>query len=186
MAAHIMIDIETLGTRPDAAIGALAAVHFDPATGEALDTFEARINVAESLIEGFSADAATLAFWRRQLRDARTQVTTGRAHPREALEGLCRWLDGIARPDERIVWANGAGFDPVIVETHLNHFGLDAPWRWWNVRDLRTLRALAREAGLSLPVRPAELPEHQALADAIWQSRQTAWLLSALRMEQAA
>ena len=186
MAAHIMIDIETLGTAADAAIGVIAAVHFDPDTGEALDTFEARIRVAESLIEGFSADEATLAFWRRQMRDARAQVTCGQAHPREAVDKLAAWLDGIAPLDERIVWANGAGFDPVILETHLRRYGVPIPWRWWNVRDLRTLRALAKANGLRLPERPDALPTHQALADAIWQSQQTAWLLRAMQLERAA
>ena len=68
--AHIMIDCETLGTRPGCHILSLAAIGFAPATGVMdPEPFEARIGLPPG--GDLTVDADTLRWWLRQSDDAR-------------------------------------------------------------------------------------------------------------------
>lgn len=60
---HLMIDTETLGNGPDAAIFAIGAVFFDPFTGKLGKQFEKFIDPVDSERNGGTVNAATAVWW---------------------------------------------------------------------------------------------------------------------------
>ena len=72
---HIMIDLETMGTRPDAPIVAIGAVAFRPDSqhkdgemelGGIYGTFYMTIDLAKSVREGAVIDPDTVMWWMQQ------------------------------------------------------------------------------------------------------------------------
>lgn len=159
---HVMIDIETLGVTPDAAILAIGACAFDPETGDVGDTFYAGIELSYA-IKNRRIDADTLAWWLKQSEAARNAAFfQGTYTLREALEALTAWL-----PSPAVVWGNGSGFDITLLENAYLQVGLLVPWNYRNVRDMRTIVALEAVGKDEIP--PVGTA-HNALDDAIWQA----------------
>lgn len=63
---NIMADIETMSTKPDAAIIAIGAVAFDLPGKEILDRFYTTVDLASSMAHGGVVDASTILWWMRQ------------------------------------------------------------------------------------------------------------------------
>ena len=71
---HVMIDVETLGTRPDAALLQVAAIAFEPFSGGKVlngKAFNQYVMVQDN--EG-SIDNGTVAFWLKQNQTAQRRV----------------------------------------------------------------------------------------------------------------
>lgn len=164
---HIMVDIETLGTRPGAAILSIGAVVFAPYDDlvPLRDTFLVHIDLASALASG-SVDAATLRWWLLQDAAARAEAFSGEVDVDTALRRLNQWwplpMAGHLPP----VWANDPAFDLVLLEQAYARRGYDAPWTYREHRSCRTLKALTPDA--AVPQRDGG--EHQALADAQYQA----------------
>lgn len=159
----IMIDIETLGTKPGSVIASIGAVAFDATTGEMGDTFYIKIDVADAESEGLSIDANTVAWWMQQSDEARASTFTG-----EDIVGLAmaleELLEYVKRQNADRVWGNGPSFDLVQLEAAYSALGGNAPWSFRAHRDLRTLRDLT---GVDIPNIGTA---HNALDDAIAQA----------------
>lgn len=174
---HCMIDLETLGTAPDAAIMQIGAVAFEPWIGGEIQRehgFNRFLKMDES---NGTFDHGTLIFWLQenyacgmgnQLRSSSVPVT-------QALTELIQWPTRMAMSgwwDFECVWANSPDFDLAILRSayrrHLGHS--EPPWHYRASRCCRTLWAL--QGG-----RPEEamegLTEHDALDDAVQQAYQT-------------
>lgn len=169
---HIMIDLETIGTRPGSAILTIGAVRFDPATdnlGDIIDprmlpedrAFYRRIERGSCTALGLTEDADTLAWWGRQSTEARQEAFD--ADPRhpiaEVMAAFTHWCGRDPFP-----WSHGASFDVVLCEAIFERLGLRAPWKFWNVRDTRTLYVFTGEK----PIRDDN--HHHALYDACAQA----------------
>ncbi len=155
MNTHAMIDLETLGHRPGAALIALGAVKFDGTeiTGE----FYRRIDAESCVQAGLAVDVSTVLWWFKQDDDARLEVAkAGDALP-DVLLAFSQWLGG---PDAR-VWGNGAAFDNALLAAAYAACRLPLPWKFRNDRCYRTLKAL--RPGLASP---ALGTKHNALDDA--------------------
>lgn len=168
---NVMIDLETLSTRMDAAILSIGAVRFD--SDKIGEKFYTAVTVDSNTERGRHVSGATLAWWMGQSADARAVFTDAQAiHISAALCVLSSFLG-----PEAIVWGNGANFDISILQHAFEQQGMSVPWKYNNVRCLRTIRNLdgAKEC--------VQVPEntcaHNALADAEWQAR---WLQNAWRM----
>lgn len=172
--AHVMIDIETLSTRPTAAVVAIGAVAFDPDAGP--DAVDPGAHGIEILVRPTSGrghiDPDTLAWWVEQSEPARQRLAAavfkGVTLPL-ALFRLSSWFHDCVHP-EACVWAHGAGFDPPILEHHFGESGIVPPWNYRRVRDTRTLYMLASD-GVA-PEIPFLGTPHSALDDAAHQARQ--------------
>lgn len=57
---HVMIDTETLGRTPGSVVRSVAAVEFDPQTGETGRQKVWKIDLADSIRYGFKVEASTL------------------------------------------------------------------------------------------------------------------------------
>lgn len=174
---HVMIDIETMSTAPNAAILAIGAVTFTVDNG--VDPTSARewlVDLGDSVAHGGQMDADTVLWWTQQSERARRGlVATRQLREQAALEGLAWMLSCV--PAKRAIWANGTDFDLVILRSALHRHGMRDLWAYWQQRDLRTLRKLLPH--VPAPAR-AEEDKHGALRDAVHQAEHCVALLREL------
>ncbi|MBY0237899.1 MAG: 3'-5' exoribonuclease [Burkholderiaceae bacterium] len=165
----VMIDLETMGTRPDAPIIAIGAVAFDIDKGVLGERFYTTVDLASSVSQGARIDPGTVMWWLKQGDEARAALQDGSQAPVNiALQNLTLWLRTNCAPTNKLrPWGNGANFDPVILEEHYRKADLDVPWKFWNIRCCRTLAALRPDIK-----RQNNGTMHNALDDAIAQAEQ--------------
>ena len=169
-ATHYVIDLETMGIGPTAAIAAIACVEVTQgAIGRELYH---RVTLQSSLDAGpgGSVDASTIQWWLRQSEAARAEVNGTQASVSlfDALGDLNLFMAQEGHPNEILVWGNGATFDNVILGSAFAAYGMQLPWQFWNDRDLRTLLALYPQAKKL----PLEGTKHHALHDARHEAKQ--------------
>lgn len=160
MTTHIMLDIETLGTRPGAIILSAAFVRF---SDEAHCTLN--LSIADQQALGLTVDPATHEWWGKQPPEAWERATAGAVPLAPALAHFATWL-AWAGPDP-LIWCHGATFDCPLLDEVYRRAGIVTPWQFWAVRDTRTLYDLAgvNVKDFAVP------PPHVALNDAIGQTR---------------
>jgi len=168
-----MIDLETIGTRPDAQIIQIGAVFFEAKNrGKILNdkTFNQYCMVQDGL---GSIDHDALAFWLNQ-------AAGNKAHPMvvgfskkakpmdEVLQDFLAWPGeiGCTWGDITTVWAKPSNFDLPILTSAFNTFGIEAPWDHHTTRCLRTLLAIKGEPQVDWQ----GLTHHDALDNAIGQA----------------
>lgn len=166
---HVMIDIETMGTRERAPIFALAAVEFDPQTGEQGRSFYQVCSLESAIAAGAERDEATERWWASQSAQARTVLENNhRAQPIEMmLAAFAFWYPKGAQP-----WGNGVSFDLTIIKSAMDRSGIPVPWEFWDERDVRTMVLLGQQVGFD-PKRnmPFQGVRHDALDDSRHQAR---------------
>lgn len=162
----VMVDLETMGTGPNAAIIAIGAVEFDLAQGEVGDRFYAVVSLDSSVTNGGIIDPSTVMWWLGQSEEARKAVCAGGEHINVALLRLTAWLGQCAARDDLRLWGNGAGFDNVVLEAAYRRSALNCPWHFWNNRCYRTMKGLRPDVQA---VRAGT--HHNALDDAMTQAR---------------
>lgn len=163
---HLMLDCETLGTKPSAPIVSLGAVFFNEHTGEIGPTFYRTVHLATSVRLGFVIEPEAVLFWLEQPDEARNAIRFNAVTAEDAFVDFVDWVaeNGPAKGDLRIFAASPA-FDCVKVEAHLKALELPVPWFYWAERDYRTIRERNRV------VEEAErVGHHNALGDAIHQA----------------
>lgn len=98
----IMLDLETLGTKSDAAIIQIGACYFDRETGEIGEKF--RVNVEPDLSR-FTVEWGTVKWWMLQSEEARQSVTGEAVSMSTAIRDLHDFLDFLDR-DDVCLWAH--------------------------------------------------------------------------------
>lgn len=139
---NVMLDLETMGTTPSAAIISIGAVEFDPETKAITDRFHAVVDLASALAVGGTIDASTVMWWMTQSDAARAVVAGGGAHISQVLVDFSRWLSGLGPTEDVLMWGNGAGFDNVLLASAYRAAKLPQPWAHWNDRCYRTIKSL--------------------------------------------
>lgn len=177
---NVMLDLETLGTKPGSVILSIGAVEFDK-TGMYREFYK-EISVASSNNWGLTADQSTIEWWGKQSPEAR--ATFDRCHTSEpdglndTLVEFTEWLHfckgGI---DKLKLWGNGSDFDNVLLDAAYRAAGLAYPIKYWNHRCFRSLKGLPMVNGKGLePIRAGT--HHNALDDA---KHQALWALAILQ-----
>ncbi len=177
MSAHVMIDLETLSTRKNAAILQIAAVAFDPEMGATLAEFSAFVSDGA---EHGHVDTQTVAWWLQQ--DAAKRVGAGVTDGtilQCVLLDLRDWFH--LRGPFAGVWAHGASFDLAVLASALDAVGIPQLWERGVERDTRTLYALA--GGAFSVALPDGFVKHDALWDARLQVAQVSGSLGLLRVQ---
>jgi hypothetical protein len=139
----IMLDIETMGTGPCAALVQVGAMRFDLETGQcAPQTLLIDVALQSSLAVGAVETIATREWWaaRGGFLHASSPVSVGDMFGQ--LHGWVREGGEVVR-----VWAKGPHFDIAILEFHALALGGRLPWEYYQVRDVRTIVELARFTG---------------------------------------
>lgn len=95
----VMLDLETMGNGPRAAIVAIGAVEFDLDTGAVGERFYTPVDLATSVSLGGEMDASTVLWWMQQSDEARAAFSMGGAHLEKELMDFSVWLRARGAPD---------------------------------------------------------------------------------------
>lgn len=157
---HIMIDIETMGLEPNAAIISIGAVHFDKAN--LFTEFYTSVSLKSCLDLGLTTTQSTVDWWQKQSVEARMawQNEDAPTLP-DALVKFNRWALGIGSLSEICPWGNGADFDLTILGSAHRALQVDPPWKYYNHHCFRTMKNMFRVADF-----PRQGTHHNALDDA--------------------
>lgn len=165
--SHVMLDLETMSSEPDAAIIAIGAVQFSlreefviPEISSGL-AFYRTVSLSSSMSLGGKCSGSTILWWMQQDDAARRAVCNPAAiHLSVALSSLNQWMPADAR-----VWGDGASFDNVILRYAYKCAEMAPPWRWSHDRCYRTMKNLHKHI---LPIEPQI--KHHAYYDAAVQA----------------
>jgi hypothetical protein len=159
---HVMLDLETLGTKADAVILSIGAVKFDLETGKMDDDgFYASVSVDSNLALGRKISENTLIWWMNQSKKAQAVFHEPKQTLETALLSMIEWLGH----NKRCIWSNGADFDIPMLAHAYDQLGHEPPWEYWNSRCVRTYKSLPAAASVPKPVN-----DHNALRDAVNQA----------------
>jgi hypothetical protein len=158
---HVMVDLETLSTEPNAVITSIGAVSFnEEGLGE---EFYYTVDIQSCLDAGLHISAGTIVWWLNQSQAARAMYSEEQykhaADLRDALNAFRTWVRSLG--SQQFVWGNGADFDNVILTSAYDAFGEGRPWSTWNSRCYRTFKNLHKNVKLE-----RHGVHHNALADA--------------------
>ena len=152
--ADLMIDLEGLATGPDTTILTIAAQSFDPfGQGHAGQSYYARVTLESQ--EDRAIDQGTIDWWATQPAVVRDEAFNeqDRIPLDQALDGLGRLIWHYSR-----IWAQGPTYDMNILEHAYKSYSKPLPWKYYMVRDSRTVFSL-------WPDQPIPTTSHHALED---------------------
>lgn len=180
MLNHVMVDLETLGNKPDSAFISIGAVRFNPLTGE-IDrdgAFYRRIDwdsAVKTRVKIRSIEPSTIAWWLSQGDSARKEVLQPGENYTKVMGDFYAWWQSFSI--DMSIWGNGATFDVSILTDAFNH---NPPWKFWAARDVRTVVDMAYGIVDRNSVTFEGTPHH-ALHDAIHQAKYVSAMVIALR-----
>lgn len=187
----LMIDLETLGTKPGCPVITIGAVLFDPVATDSVETlmhrsFYRAINLADAVKNSNGVEGDTIDWWFRQSDEAIKAVVADPTYStKQALEAFYHYAESRAvswtveffeehphYPKVSRVWAKSPDFDCKMMESlWARHPGFYAwPYKFNQYRCVRTLMDLAWPSG------PGDRPKfevgakHDARVDAVEQA----------------
>lgn len=172
---HLMLDVETMGSNPDAPIVSIGAVFFNPDTGVCGPEFYKVISLESAMASGGIPDASTIIWWLKQSSEARAAIVVDDAIPLD--DALLQFNEFISEnaagsAGSVQVWGNGATFDNVLMRRSYERNGIVCSWKFFNDRDVRTIVELGKAVGINPRYSiPFEGDKHNALADARHQAK---------------
>lgn len=164
-ARHLVVDIETLGTAVPAPILSIGAVCLDAGKdGAVVRTLN--LGIDPCACTG-APDAETVLWWNRQPAAVRREAFVG-ATAIDPWEDFSALIEDF-QPD--YFWGKAPDFDFGHLAAQLAFQGRPVPWRYWQLRDIRTLEGLWGEErpAIEIPASetvPVPLP-HVAIYDAM-------------------
>lgn len=173
-----MIDLETMSTRPTAAIVSIGAVAFDYTDNDPIkNTFYTNVVLDDS--DGSQIDGETVMWWMEQSNEARKALT----YPTPiylpfALENLKAFIEDNMDKYTRL-WSHN-NFDSPIIRDSFRRCGLKFPISFRRDRDIRTILDVYNDLySADVPIeRDGVL--HNALDDAIYQAKVVTYILKHL------
>ena len=164
---HIVIDIETLSTDKRTAIIEIGAVL---AMGTESDKLSLAVKPSSFSGKPYDIDVETIS-WHEKIHTGYLERMEAEGDDIEtAMQKFCDWIRPYAENFEVHMWSQGKDFDFPILEYALRTCGHKLPWAYSRVhclRDLVWLNPVTR-----LKNRPDELPQHEALSDAMYEAMQ--------------
>lgn len=134
--SHIMVDLETLSTEPNAVILTIGALWFDPHShSEPGPGFHIRVDIDT---QDRHVDESTLSWWGQQDPEVQAEAFSeeGRHPLTDALKQFAKFAEGA-----QSYWSHGTVFDIGVLENAFVAQGLRGyiPWQYHQVRDCRTV-----------------------------------------------
>jgi len=160
-----MIDLETMGMCPNAAIIAIGAVEFDQHLKMMGAKFYQTIDLQSAVNLGGTIDPSTVIWWMQQNDTARAEFKRPGGLMISVLSNFNIFLDSCCDKDSRLLWGNGSDFDNVILASAYRSCNLEVPWKFWNNRCYRTVKALRPDIKIH-----RSGTYHNALDDAVSQA----------------
>ena len=160
---HLMIDLETLDTQPKSVILSIGAVIFTRT--KLINEYYGVTEVFPQIMKDRTISKDTVEFWKKQSVEAQDLGQGGLI-----TDELSYFLDFVKTSGGNLndlkVWGKGPHFDVSIIESLLRDFNMEPPWKFWNVRDVRTFIDYNKTKKLQM-----QGTAHNALADAIYQAK---------------
>ena len=157
-----MVDLETLATTPDAAVLTIGVCRFDPKGNDIDTTFYERVKLETQENYNRVINEDTLSWWSQQDKQIQEDAF-GEGEDRIDLQDAMKKLYTFGLGTTN-VWSHGAIFDIVILENICRSFQQAITWKFWEVRDTRTLFDIA---DININVQG----KHNALTDAVAQAK---------------
>lgn len=170
---NAMIDLETIGNDYNGIFTNIGVCMFDPETEEIGPVFYRAVSWESSVEAGRTITPDTIKWWMGQDELARQELLRDGEPLGKVLEDLRDFLPGDVK-----VWGNGSNFDIGKLETAYGYYNI--PWKFWNIRDVRTVVDLA-EGLVSRKDIPFTGTKHNALDDAIHQAKYVSKMIKALK-----
>jgi hypothetical protein len=184
MKMDIMLDLETLGTKPGCAVLSIGAKVFDPYGDNSVPSaappstsFYRNIDLFSSLMIGLTIDLATLDWWRTKDKTAQDAFLLGGVKPKTAIQQFNDWIVACGNqysPLEKslTVWAKSPGFDCHVLEFVADLVGYRLEWHdderkqgFRTFRDVRTAIAMSGIDEKSITAKGTGRTQHNALDD---------------------
>lgn len=180
---NVMLDLETLGTKPGCKILSIGASCFGPYIPQSEDIYY-NIKVLnasphQSLMD--DPDPDTVKWWNEQSEEAKQVLTP--AYGRDIREALVLFNSFIYNLKQRCtklrIWGNGATFDVPVLEEAMRRYGIKPEWTFRDSMCFRTLKELGKMYGIEEPTFTGV--KHDALADACHQAKWADKILNEMR-----
>ena len=160
---HVMLDIETLATTPDAVVMSVGVVKFDPHSGTPYNKTLWRPDIDEQTERDRHVSESTLEWWSKLPQHIQDDAFSedGRIPVAQFMKELNRYCVGADK-----IWCQGPQFDMLILENLYIQWGHHFGWQFWQIMDCRTLFQL-------MPTDPRKAIQqdlHSADADAYYQA----------------
>ena len=138
---NLMLDLETYATTMDACVMTIGAIVFDM-SGKEHSNFYRRIDGGSCDAIGLYRDEKTVEFWSKQDIKSREELESehNRVNIKDAIQDFTKFWN---KNKCEFLWCNGANFDEPILSTVYKKLNIEKPWRFFNVRCVRTLYSLA-------------------------------------------
>ena len=163
----LSIDLETLGTHPDAVITQIGLCPFNADTGETGLPIKLAVDPQSCLDLGMTVTWPTISWWMQQNDKARLGMAQQAGVTLSgALRATSAYITTQMNPGF-CPWGFGATFDVSLMENAYRRCKMEVPWGFREVRDLRTLSKLRP---CTYVARPVPEVEHDAGYDALAQA----------------
>lgn len=171
---NVMLDLETLGTKPGCKILSIGASLFGSyMPPESVDSyFDAKCLSHESYQAMMDEpDPATVKWWNEQNKEAKQVLNPIYAISLDtALISFNRFINQLQQHCTKLrIWGNGATFDVPVIEEAMRRYVITPAWTFRDSMCFRTLKELGKMYGIEEPVFTGV--KHNALADACHQAK---------------
>lgn len=163
---YLMVDCETLDTKPSAVVLSVGVCLFNPEG--IISSAHWSLALQHQINTGRTINADTLAWWMQQTADTRERAFAQKWQPRQVLEGIGELVE---RNNVSRFWAHSPAFDYIILESLFRDYGR-LPWDHRSWLDTRTAHWMT-----SVDPLPFE-GKHDAEADAIHQAE---WVIRMMK-----
>lgn len=163
-AKYIVIDIETLGRRNDAAVTQVGTVIADE-NFDVLDSYLIQVtpdawNTCDRTFTG-----ETLLWWMEQKNTPTSKKPTHIVHSYKYLVDKLYQIFDRYNTEDTTIWTKGS-MDLFCIKDLCEYFDMNTPWEFWQPRDIRTVKDFIKEW------KTFENNNHNALDDALNQLRE--------------
>ena len=143
IAKHIIIDIETLGRRNDAAVTQVGIVIADK-NFAIINSYLIQItpNAWNTCNRTFTGE--TLLWWIQQTNTPVSEFPTQIANSYKYLAKKLNYIFRRYNTEETIVWTKGS-MDLFCLKDLCEYFNIDTPWKFWQPRDIRTAKEIIKD-----------------------------------------
>lgn len=175
--SHVMIDMETLSTEPDAAIVEISLAQFNPRSGKIFKELKVKFDIDDVLKSGYDVSKSTLIdFWLNQPEEVRKDVLIDNNNRRSLLNGwseVCHFIESIDNP---FVWGKGPTFDIAKAAYAIKQeVSTTLPWKYYNERCVRSILAIDPKLAKSVVFEGAK---HESMNDVKHQIKQVSIVIN--------
>lgn len=188
----VMLDLETLGTKPGCVVLSIGALVFEPMAnelpkpGDTGKAFYQNLTIFDQLLLGLEVEPDTLHWWRSKSEEAKQALTSDQITLAGGLFRFVTWLGNLPGKDKGKVWAKSPDFDCAVLEEAARRVGVNLPWTFRDKADLRTLTHVGYVSGKVAGNPPAPTgTKHNALDDCFTQAAEVQYVIGRLRNGEA-